>query len=181
MKKWVLVIGVVAFGLPGCKDKAKEPYAKCVQLDVAGDVKGAWDACNAAVAADPNSTSGKAATAKLAGMKAKYQAWKKADDEKQARAAEQRRKADEAAQQAAQAAAAQRMAQLKQKVSKKYWDAEPDSDCTGKGLPPYRWDYSGGTYAEDQEVAEGDGCTKLYQFVEIQDYCCPQKPNTFGL
>lgn len=65
---------VASFFLSACKDKAEPDYAKCIQADTAGDLQGAWDSCNAAVAADPNSTSGKAAGAKLAEMKPKYDA-----------------------------------------------------------------------------------------------------------
>ena len=64
-------------------------------------------------------------------------------------------------------------------MKRKYWDEDPDGQCTGKGLPPYRWDYEGGTYAEDAEVAAADGCKKLHTAVEIQTYCCPQKPLSF--
>jgi hypothetical protein len=65
---------VASFFLSACKDKAEPDYAKCVQADTAGDIDGAWTACNAAVAADPNSTSAKAAVAKLAELKPKYDA-----------------------------------------------------------------------------------------------------------
>lgn len=179
MRHRFIWIGLLSTLLIGCKDKAKEPYAKCLQLDAASDVRGAWEACNAAVAADPTSTSGKAATAKLAEMKPKYDAWKQADDEKQAKAAEEKRKADEESAKAAREAEARRIASLKQKVTKKYYDKDPDSECTGKGLPAYRWDYAGGTFAEDQEVAEADGCRKLHQTVELQVYCCPKKPGAW--
>lgn len=74
---------------------------------------------------------------------------------------------------------AERVKRLRSKVKKKYWDEEPDGECTGKGLPPYRWDYEGGTYAEDEEVARADGCRKLHRTVELQTYCCPTKPSTF--
>jgi hypothetical protein len=65
---------VATFLLSACTDKAQPDYAKCVQADSAGDLQGAWSACNAAVAADPNSTSGKAAATKLAEMRPKHNA-----------------------------------------------------------------------------------------------------------
>jgi hypothetical protein len=68
---------------------------------------------------------------------------------------------------------------LRRKVKRKYWSEEPDGQCTGKGFPPYRWDYEGGTFAEDEKVAKADGCTKLYQTQEIQTYCCPTRPVTY--
>lgn len=181
MRHRLIWIALVFSLLIGCKDKAKDPYAKCLQLDAASDIKGAWEACNAAVAADPTSTSGKAATAKLTELKPKYDAWKQADEAKQAKEAEARRKANEEAARAAREAEAQRVATLRQKVTRKYDGTEPDTECTGKGLPPYRWDYGGGTFAENQEVASADGCRKLHQTVEIQVYCCPKKPNSGSL
>lgn len=75
-------------------------------------------------------------------------------------------------------AQAEALAALRQKITKKYWANKPDGECTGKGLPPYRWDYEGGTYAEDQTVAEAEGCVKLHQTVELQTYCCPDAPQT---
>jgi hypothetical protein len=72
-----------------------------------------------------------------------------------------------------------RIKSLRLKVKRKYWDDEPDGECTGKGLPPYRYSYEGGTYAEDEEVAGADGCRKLHGTVELQDYCCPTKPLRF--
>lgn len=71
----MLTLVVLASALTvSCKDKAEPDYAKCVQADTAGEVQAAWTACNAAVAADPNSTSGKAAATKLAELKPKYNA-----------------------------------------------------------------------------------------------------------
>jgi len=56
---WMLLL------LAGCIDKAKADYDRCVERDQNYDVKGAVAACQAAVAADPNSPSGKAAAEKL--------------------------------------------------------------------------------------------------------------------
>lgn len=179
MRPWLIWIVLLSTLFVGCKDKAKDPYAQCVRLDAEGNVKGAWESCGAAVSADPNSTSGKAATAKLAELKPKYDAWKQADEAKQAKEAEARRKANEEAATAAREAEARRVATLRQKVTRKYDGTEPDSECTGKGFQPYRWDYSGGTFAENQEVASADGCRKLHQTVEIQVYCCPKKPGAW--
>lgn len=75
--------------------------------------------------------------------------------------------------------AGSRIKSLRLKVKRKYWDDEPDGECTGKGLPPYRYSYEGGTYAEDEEVAVADGCRKLHGTVELQVYCCPTKPLRF--
>ena len=51
--------------LAGCMDKAKADYDRCVERDQNYDVKGARDACQAAVAADSKSPSGQAAAKKL--------------------------------------------------------------------------------------------------------------------
>ena len=65
----------------GCTDKAALDYAQCVQFDIAGDAGAAMAACSAAMAADPNSTSGKAASARVAEIKAKEAAFQKAEAE----------------------------------------------------------------------------------------------------
>jgi hypothetical protein len=154
-------------GVAGCKDKAEPAYKQCVAAEANGDVLTAEVACKNAVHADEKSTSGKAAAAKLTAMRP---AIDKANKEKA--------EAEAAAAKAAEAARLQRLATLKAKVKKKYYDDEPDSECTGKGLPAYRWGYEGGTFAEDQEVAEADRCVKLTYSPELQVYCCPQKPVT---
>ncbi|MBU2572841.1 MAG: hypothetical protein KKH28_02030 [Elusimicrobia bacterium] len=77
------LIAVIGIFFSGCQDKATPGYAQCVQLDIKGDIGGAWDACNAAIGADPSSKNGKAAAAKLIGMKPTYDQWK-AEHEKRA-------------------------------------------------------------------------------------------------
>lgn len=179
MKKLVTMMMVFPMFLAGCEDKARPKYGECVAAAAKGDVLTAGVACEAAVKLDPTSTSGKAATDKLTAMQP---AILKAKEERAAaekKAAEERRIADEAAAKAAAEAQAKRVAMLKAKVKKKFWGAHVDGECTGKGLPPYKWDYEGGTFAEDGEVALADGCTKLHQSIEIQTYCCPQQPLAF--
>jgi hypothetical protein len=56
---WMLLL------LAGCMDKAKADYDRCVERDQNYDVKGAREACQAAIAADPKSPSGLAAAEKL--------------------------------------------------------------------------------------------------------------------
>jgi len=74
------------------------------------------------------------------------------------------------------------IANLRKRITKKYFDRDPDSICQGKGLPPYRWDYTGGTFAEDRTVALSDGCQTPhvehgYDVSGDQtDFCCPQAP-----
>ena len=73
MWRRLLVVFVVGGAGGGCTDKAAADYAKCVQADSAG-LSGAWAACQAAVHADPNSTSGLAAAAKLVELRHKQDA-----------------------------------------------------------------------------------------------------------
>lgn len=74
---------VLTTTVSGCADKAQPKYDECVQLEGKGDLKGAAAACEAAVAASPDSKAGKAATDKLTTIKA---AIKKQADEEAARA-----------------------------------------------------------------------------------------------
>ena len=67
----------------GCADKAQPKYDECVKLESSGDLKGAVAACEAAVAASPESKSGKAASDKVTTLKA---AIKKQEDAARAEA-----------------------------------------------------------------------------------------------
>jgi hypothetical protein len=58
---------VVALG--ACVDKAKPDWDRCMERDQNYDVPGAYSACQAAVAADPNGASGQAAAKKLDQLK----------------------------------------------------------------------------------------------------------------
>jgi len=62
------VLLALAVGIAACgTDKAKEPFEQCVQLEASKKLVEAREACEAAVKADPNSESGKAALGKLEG------------------------------------------------------------------------------------------------------------------
>jgi hypothetical protein len=104
---WLSAFGMLVL-LAACEDKAQPDYDRCVQMarpctckpddplcscPPGEDLKAAWDACNAAVAADPNSKSGKLAAAKLGEVKVAL--------DKERSAAEAKAKADEAAKLAA--------------------------------------------------------------------------------
>jgi hypothetical protein len=54
----------------GCNDEAKSAYAKCIHLEIAGDLVGASVACSAAMNANPSGEYGKAATEQLRGIEA---------------------------------------------------------------------------------------------------------------
>ena len=172
-----VVIASAAFFL--APDKARPNYDKCVQADTAGDIEGAWTTCYDAVGADPNSTSGKEAATMLGEMKPKYDAWKKDQEAKAAAAAGTQRKADEARRQAEAEARADAIRALRRRVSAKYWGFDPDGNCQAEGKPPFRKDYEGGTYDENETVALGDGCVHLFQAHMTHSpndntFCCPK-------
>jgi hypothetical protein len=174
----VVMMGLMGLTV-GCTDKAKDNYAKCVQADTAGDVEGAWKACTDAVGDDPNSTSGKAAAAKLTAMKPAYDKWKADQDAKAAAAAAAQAKADEERRQAEATAEKQRIAALRAKIHRAYDGFDPDGDCQSNGYPPFREDYTGGTYDENEEMALADGCTHLFQKHSMHSpndntFCCPK-------
>jgi hypothetical protein len=47
---------------------------------------------------------------------------------------------------------------------------------SGQGAARYRWNYEGGTYAENAELAGINGCSKPFAPVEDVSFCCPMKP-----
>lgn len=172
---------LVAFALTlmvACTDKAEPNYAKCIQAEAAGEIGTAWNFCTGAVGADPNSTSGKAAASKLTSMKPKYDAWLADQKAKAAAAAEAQGRADAARAAAEAQARAQAAAAARTKVRPKYDGYDPDTTCTAKGLPPFRKDYGGGTLAEDQMVAQADGCSPLFPGRDDPmlaiTFCCPR-------
>lgn len=154
----------------GCADKAKPHYAECVQAKAAGRVEDAWKACNDAVLKDATSEAGKSAAHLLAEMKLAY------DSVKMAREATEAKAAEESAKAATEARAA-RAKELRSRIQIKWVSADPSGDCAGRGLPPYWWQYTGGTYAEDAELAQADGCVTKTNFRgQDTDFCCPQRP-----
>jgi hypothetical protein len=156
-------------------DKAEPSYSECLKLEAADDLKGAVAACDAAMVADRDSKAGRAAAKKLPGL---LVGLKRQQREAAAKAAEEQQRA-EATRKAEWQAIADRIQRLKEKVASKYRSSEPDSICTGKGMPPYRWDYSGGTFAENEEVATSEGCMKTFGVPESTSYCCPRRPGLF--
>ncbi len=77
------ILVLLASLVTGCSDKAKPEFAECVKLEAAGDLLAAWQACESAISADPNSESGKAAATKLKEMRERYDALKKVEEERQ--------------------------------------------------------------------------------------------------
>ena len=61
---WLCVL-ICNMAAVGCSDGAKPSYERCVQLQAKGNLKEAIDACYAAIAADPMSSSATAALTKL--------------------------------------------------------------------------------------------------------------------
>jgi hypothetical protein len=172
IRSWLAFALLGAVVIAGCSDRAEPALSKCIQLQLADDLRGAWGACNDAIKADPNSVSGKSAAAKLSEMKPKY-------DALMAKAEERRKKKAAAEAKAEADAKERRLAMLRAKVKKTPWAHEPDRDCQGKGLPEYKWEYKGGTYEEDREAAFADDCKALYYSIEHPTYCCPQRPSAY--
>ena len=172
VRQWfIILVGVT--GLLGCTDKAQPDYAKCVQADTSGDVKTAWDSCNAAVGADPNSTSGKAAATKLAEMKPRYDSWKADQDAKVAAAAAAQAKAAAAAAEQQRQDQAAAMAAVRRKVHRTRSETF-DGSCAGQGKPGTSYRYEGATYDANAAVARGDGCSPENDTVGWKGFvCCP--------
>ncbi len=132
----VPLVGFVIAVALAWQDKAEPDFAKCVQAEAKGDILGAETACNEAVTHDPNSKSGKAATAKLNEMKsaiAKAKAEKDATDA-QAAAEKAAKDAEEARARAAASEAAMR--DLRRRVSRSR-SPSGDGGCAGMGKPPH--------------------------------------------
>lgn len=163
----VLMAVVLAAGsAAGCTDKAEPEYARCLDFEQRGELVLAARACEAAIKADSSSTAGKAAAAKLKSLQPALDAQRAADR----RAYEDSQPSDDGARRA-------KAASLRGKIRRKAWGSEPDAECSGKGLPPYRISYEGGTFEEDELVAEADGCTHLFQKrgnANDSVFCCPR-------
>lgn len=177
---WLRVLSLFALFvvLPGCEDRAQPEYAKCVAAEAKSDVLAAATACEAAVAADPNSTSGKAAASKLKEMQPAIAKAKAENDAADAKAAAERKKADEAAAKSAVAAQAARMALLKDRA--KIERSGDDDACVSAGKPPRGLRITGGTYDDNEAVATAMGCVRTHVYYPQQGhsptdnyYCCP--------
>lgn len=68
--------------------------------------------------------------------------------------------------------------ELRKTVRIKWWGDEKDAQCVGKGLPPFRKDYEGGTFDENEKVALHDGCKSPFQTRDDSirnTFCCPHE------
>jgi hypothetical protein len=160
--------------IAGCADKAQPDYDRCVTAERA-DVLAAAAACEAAVAADPNSPSGKEAASKLLVMKPYIAQAKAAKDPK---LVAEKAKADEIAWQAATQARAATAARLK--ASAKIERTGEDDQCVSDGKPPRGLAITGGTYDQNEAVATAMGCVRTHVYYPQQGhsvidnyYCCP--------
>jgi hypothetical protein len=164
--------------MTACADKAQPDYARCVQAETAGDLHAAWTACNDAIGADPNSTAGKAAAGKMNEMKPRYDAWKDEQAKKAAAAAAADRAASIERGKGELEAQAHAAAALRRKV-RVAGDSEPDGECQAQGKPPFRNEYRGGTYEENEQVALADQCVHLFERHSDRSpndntFCCPR-------
>ena len=174
IEKQFLIICAALLLFVGCVDKASPDYGKCLQLHIDENLSEAWEACSAAIEADPNSESGKQAATKLQEMKPTYDSWKAAAEEEEAIRAEEA--ADRAAFEAEQVrkARAQQLAELQKRVRRERSDMF-DRNCLGEGMPGRSYDFVGATYPEMHTIAVAKGCVRLngYPLHNHDFYCCP--------
>jgi hypothetical protein len=160
-------VGVLAL-LAGCSDSGAPDLRNCEVAEQNGDIGQAVEHCQAAAKKGSwwSGTQTKAGN-KLVELQPKLEPWKQAEDEKKARQdAEARKRAD------ARRAAA--VAQAKQVVRKRPWElpGRRDAKCTAEGLPPYIYDYEGGTAEQNEVLAAADGCARLFTS-NASIFCCP--------
>lgn len=154
-KKFTIILVPIVVALAsvtGCKDKADPWYRTCLNRE-AENVKLAADACEKAVAADPQSKSGIAAAQKLKEMKPAIEE-------------AERQEAKEKAESTVEAAKS-----LRQKVKRQRWDVMDDS-CTSQGKPAKCYRYSGGTTDQNETVARADGCVPQGKGYVDFYFCC---------
>lgn len=168
-KTMMMVLGVL--GILGC-DEGREPLERCRKAFEAGEFEGGNKECGEALRLGTGKSSGREAR-KL------QEQYKTQIDEAVKVAA---KKAEELRIQEwnrAQAAKAERKAYLARKV-KAVWirnteGSYEDSFCQGDGYGPYWREYSGGTWAENEEAAGLDGCRSRAGRTG-KDFCCPNGP-----
>ena len=159
-----LVVVVVTAVAASRADKAEPGFIVARALEKGGDLQKTITAFQNARAADPTSKCGKRAAEKLAELEPHYEAWKQANDASPAKDGERRRPAQTA-----------QVEDMRRRV-KPDGESDPDSYCTGHGWPPYKFEYSGGTYAEDAQVAAADGCRPFPDTSgENTFFCCPKR------
>lgn len=141
----------------GC-DKAKADLEKCIQLEQQNDPKGALNACKRASKADPNSKSGQAASEKAAQL---LPTVIRLEQEKAVAERLERLKTSSPDQ---KAALEQRMKELRTKVHRSRTYQTEDDHCAGEAKPVHAYRYGGGTFAENETVASGDGCVPFDGF-----------------
>ncbi len=103
----------------------------------------------------------------------------KAAVEAERRKAEAERRGAEAS----RAAAAEGLTAAREVVRAEWYGTERDGECAGKGYPPYRVDFLGGTFAQNEMVATSKGCVHLFEKHSTTSptdnvYCCPCCPPT---
>lgn len=175
MRNTIMLV-LVALSI-GCEDKAQEPYGKCVTQEAGGNVIAAAYECEKAVQADPNSTSGKAAAAKLAAMQPALATAKEAKKVADAKEEEEARKKRMAAAAAEAEAKKQEMAELARRIGCVRVDSE---ECVSSGKGRVYRECTGATYAENEKFALLRGCvharyvsTSTPPDMTFNHYCCP--------
>ncbi len=182
--KVLAVLSVVAL-MSGCADKAQPSFDECAKAESGKDWAKAVLACEEAVKLGPESKAGKAAAEKLPALNAEAKAAEakaKADAEAKAKADAEAQAAGAKARAERQAAAAAaqeaNLAALKKKIHTSSLPANMDFEsdkCVSGGKPPHGLEFTGGTYAENGQVALARGCVPAHYGTGSTDnnYCCP--------
>ncbi len=155
----------------GCADKARPAFDRCVELEkTADDLDSTFNAlfaCQKAVAADPNSDAGRAASQKASELKLKYDRLEEERDAKVADfvAAANKYGSSSGPERALKAAEQVVQAQLR----------GVDAHCQGQRKPPKLYTFSGGSYFENELVAKSRGCERrtTSDTIDTTEYCCP--------
>lgn len=169
----IILVVILLITFVGC-DRAKVDFERCIQLEQQNNPKGAFNACKQAAKADPNSKSGQAAAYKAAQL---LPSMIKLEQEKDA--AERAARVTPEQKAAQQAALNQRMQKLRAKIHRSTTFSTEDDHCAAEGKPGHSYRYGGGTYSEDEAVAQADGCVpfddhSMGSLGNAQNhFCCP--------
>jgi hypothetical protein len=71
---------------------------------------------------------------------------------------------------------AREITKLREVVKTKWHSFDRDAQCTGKALPPFRKEYEGGTFDQNEKVALYDDCKSPYESRDDalrNTFCCP--------
>lgn len=190
MFRGILVLVLMVSTGMGC-DPAQEQFELGQEAEMEDDIKEAIEHYEDAVAAAPDSESGKRAQLRLETLeprleelrvqrkakRAAREAARKAqelEEAKQKAEREAKRRKDKEARNARELKEAWKVVRLV-----RWGRGVRDGTCTSKGLPPYKIDFEGGTYRQNELVALSRNCKHLFggrhnrNTILWNSYCCP--------